>query len=206
MEEREDTPDCEVRDVLDTEILTLARQLDIEKYKITGQIKIEQYRSLRGEILDKIRAMQSMELYAIIGLSVYYAWLFTHCFPEVPANLSFLGFLGNRLSHIVPWLIPVLIPVFGWWRVRTYVRNVRRLARYLRLVEAEFAGNEQSIGPHSGWETYIEGQRKRSVTSRKSLIGFDVFVTYWFTLIVFVICIGLIGAIFESAACKFTGL
>ena len=42
-------------------------QLNIERYKIYGQIHIEQYRSLRAEILDLIQATQQTQIYAASG-------------------------------------------------------------------------------------------------------------------------------------------
>src|SRR6478672_6755876 len=46
-----------------------------EQMKFQNQFRIEEYKDRRAEINDLIKDTRSLELYALIGMLAYYAWL-----------------------------------------------------------------------------------------------------------------------------------
>ena len=179
-----------------------SNQLEVEAEKVAGQIKLEQYRSLRGEILDTLKAARSIELYAVIGLSLYYAWIFSRCFPQMPSDSLLTGPLGASLGQVIPWVVPGLIPIFGGWRNLKSARYVSRLGGYLRLVESEFAKENHPIGPHKGWETYVESVRRGGRFRQNILAGPIISWAFWATIIIAVVILAVIGVLFKISACK----
>ena len=167
-------------------------EIDVENHKVAGQIKMEQYRSLRGEILDKIKQMHLIELYAIVAVSAYYAWLFNRCLPPILGESVPLGTWALYFGRATPWLMPVFIPLFGWWRNWKYAESIRRLAKYLRCIEAQFAREGLAIGPRNGWETYNDEERKER-HANKLLRVLDIFVLFWLTMILVILGMTLIG-------------
>src|SRR5262249_32410613 len=100
------------------------KEHEIERYKLVAQMRDEQDKTLRAEILDLLKATQSMEIYAVLGLGAYYAWVFSRCLPTLDAKIVTVGFVIGRVAEVLPWILPALIPIFGYWRTRHSINGV----------------------------------------------------------------------------------
>jgi hypothetical protein len=145
-------------------------QLDIERYKTYGQIHIEQYRSLRTEILDLIQAMRQIQFYAASGVTIYYAWILTH--ETIYQSAVMRGLV---------WGFPLIIPFFGFFRNREHWRTVKRISNYL-IKETERESKLQ--GYPTGWETHHELYPEGSLS---------IFNTFWIALVLIIVVLGIVA-------------
>jgi hypothetical protein len=154
---------------------SVKQQKEIEKFKseeqcklehITccNQLSVEQFKDLRSQISMVLKETRSLELYALGGVVAYYAWLFTHCIPSAPV-------FGSEIpSRLIPWLIPVILPVLGAWRVMANVWALLVCAEYIVRIEDECDKTPCHIGPDKGWENYVRGNRAKRKTCKSSVI------------------------------------
>ena len=119
----------------------------LEQIKFSNQLRIEEYKDRRAEINELIKDTRSLELYALTGIVVYYAWLLTHC-------------LSQPHTAWIAWLIPVVLPVLVAWRSTENITGVVNVGKYVRKIEddaVEFSGH---AGAAEGWENYLSEIRK----------------------------------------------
>jgi len=102
-----------------------------------GWLYREEYKAMRQEMLQHIKQVRQVELYALIGPPTTFAWLVTHPMGTVPKQL-----ICYLPSGIV--LIAALECFFLVWRVS-------QMSHYLKTVERHF---RDSRNPE-GWETHV---------------------------------------------------
>lgn len=160
---------------------TLDDHEKLEKLRCANEIRIEQYKSLREEIRQRVVGHAPLEISAVVGIAAYYAWLLTQCVPDLLSASLF----GLNWSAI--WLLPVWVPLVGIWRAHAVSGGILRVAAYIRMIEGQFDNDGLQIGPNKGWESFIEEKRSRSlwlrIVSRSSEI--------WALLLVLTLIIGL---------------
>ena len=110
-----------------------------------SQLRVEEFRHLRGAIAENMRENITNERYALIGLAVYYGWLFTHPSPITE----------NNLEYVVAWGVPSAVPLLGLWRAYENIGHVWELAWYILELEKEEAIQGRPIGPDKGWEHFL---------------------------------------------------
>ena len=117
--------------------MDIEKHYKLEQIKTFNQLRIEEYKDRRAEIDTLLKDTKNIELYALIGVAAYYAWLLTHC-----------------VSPSLPWLIPIVIPILGAWRSFENVMQVLKNAKYLRDLEKEIF-----VFQLKGWERYLAATR-----------------------------------------------
>jgi len=123
--------------------------------KCYSQLRAEEFKDRRAEIDVLLKDTKNFEIYALIGVFAYYAWLFVHCIP----------FPQGTIARLFPWIIPIFMPMIGSWRSFENIRQVLNIAIYIGRIEDGFAKNSLPIGPDKGWENYL--YRKRHSSSKK---------------------------------------
>jgi hypothetical protein len=141
------------------------------------QFKIEQFKSLRSEIEDRFKDTRTLEVYVLIGLVAYYAWIMTHCLPDLYVPIQ--------------WIIPIILPLLGFWRTWENMIRLGKIAEFVRKTEKDILVDQTWLG----WEHFLE--------SRKNWR--DAPGSYWATwVVVFVgtLIIALFGTDLNSQTCK----
>jgi hypothetical protein len=127
---------------------------------------LEQYKTLREEILRVLDDMHRTEFWAAAAIGAIYAWLFGGNVPK-----------GSGLW----WIGPLLIFLAGLRYLLLFDR-VRTIAVYLRQIEKETFGNDATL---PGWERYSwdkgGGQRIILTTSIAwvSVFLVSLAITFW---------------------------
>ena len=86
-----------------------------------NQIRLEEYRTLRAELEDQVRAQRQIEIYVMGGIALVYAWLATH------PNVIGLWWLA--------WWLPVGIATFGFLKNRAFLSAIRAIATHMLEIE-----------------------------------------------------------------------
>jgi hypothetical protein len=102
---------------------------------MSDEFSLEEYRTLRTEVLAKVDAVEKLSLFAAGAVAAVYSWLATQ---EV------------RSSSVL-WYLPVLFPALGAFRARMIGSQIKVLGEYLRLLEEELGGSRSRA---IGWEKY----------------------------------------------------
>jgi hypothetical protein len=107
---------------------------------------LEEFKTLRQEILQKVEATNRLEVFAVTGAAAVYAWLATR---------------DHAVVRIV-WFIPVLFPVLGFWRAKKIGDQMTIVGGYLELIERrrrqkELSGANGELAGRDvhGWESYV---------------------------------------------------
>jgi hypothetical protein len=137
------------------------REFHPTRIEQAGNFRLEELKLLRHEIEVRSEEQQSMERYILLADAAIYASL---VFPgeHHPTEIAWIA-----------WYLPGLLALAALTRWRESVRMIRRLARYIRELEAEF------LGPWGGWETHLLRSRPNDVP-----IAPDLFVAFWLVLAV----------------------
>jgi hypothetical protein len=94
------------------------REQQLEEAKYLNELRIEEYRALRAELDDVVKALRQLEIYTIGSIAAVYAWLATHIDVLQPGTL--------------PWWIPLGIAGFGLFKNRALLIQLRALNRYMQ--------------------------------------------------------------------------
>jgi hypothetical protein len=86
--------------------------------KNVNDIRVEEYRTLRVELDDTVKALRQVELYTIGSVAAVYAWLATHVDVLAPGTL--------------PWWIPLGIAGFGLFKNRALISQLRSITEYIQ--------------------------------------------------------------------------
>jgi hypothetical protein len=142
--------------------MTLPEQIELENHKnnlektrrdaadkaeLTKQFKIEQFKSLRSEIEETFRNTRTLELYVVGGLVAYYAWIMTHCLPDISIPI---------LYYPLQWLIPIGLPVLGLWRTWENMIRLGKIARFMHATEDDILSDATK-----GWEHFLITDKTR---------------------------------------------
>ena len=106
------------------------------------ELDLEEFKSLREEILQKVEASYRLEIIAVSGAAAVYAWLATRPIVSPPM-----------------WLVPIFFPIFGFLRAQKMGHQMLVASDYLKLLErrirpSELSGEKVGSDVH-GWETYL---------------------------------------------------
>ena len=95
-------------------------------------IHLEEYKSLRDEVLKKVAAAETLEFYAAGAVAAVYAWL-----------------AGNKVPGTAwLWHVPVVFPILGALRAWTLDRQLGVIGDYLARIE-------KNLSPEKGgWEEF----------------------------------------------------
>jgi 5-methylcytosine-specific restriction protein A len=168
-------------------------QAESEQVKLQNELASEQYKSLKSEIQELAKSITNLEVLAVGGLVAYYAWMMTHCLPMLPYSIQ--------------WLIPILLPILGFFRSRRHLGQIRQIAKYVSRIEDQLA-----LGPENGWEHFIERRRTRWWGSGRfgSWFGFWSFQTshffVWALLAVGTCYIAVVGKHLSETCTNFSGI
>jgi hypothetical protein len=114
---------------------------------------VEQYKMLREEIFFHLKETRKLEIYAITGISILYAWLITH---DTTSIKFFIGFF---------------IPILGGIRSWVSLTRIKEIAGYLRKLEqAFFTENDYP----KGWEIYFDSLPQERTSMTEIAYGFWV--------------------------------
>ncbi|HEV2146004.1 MAG TPA: hypothetical protein VGR37_01160 [Longimicrobiaceae bacterium] len=108
---------------------------------------LEEYRSLRTELLAKLEAARATQVYAVGAAAAYYAWL--NGLQDAPPRLSAL------------WFVPVGIAVLGLLRNLDLRNQVKVIGEYLAVIEEQVADSRPE---QLGWEHHLNRNRARYVS------------------------------------------
>ena len=120
-----------------------------EQLKLSNQFATEQYKDLRSQIQELARSITNLEVIAVGGIVAYYAWIMTHNVPDLSVQIFYL-----RLKWAL--IIPILLPILGFFRSRRHMGQIHYIARYMREIE-----DRTPVGPEKGWEHFIDRHRRK---------------------------------------------
>ena len=128
---------------------------------------LEEYKSLRAEILYLVRQSYLFEAAILVGAGAIYSWLFSRD--------------PNSVSPLVWWL-PFGITVLGAIRELGVRLRLYQLAEYIRKIEHDFLSDETS-----GWEHFLFSVRKKK---RNTLLGISN-ILIWTSFVVITLLVAL---------------
>jgi hypothetical protein len=162
--------------------------------KFVHQLRTEEFKSLRAEIEMLVKDARSLELYVLTGLVAYYAWLLTHC---VPGATTLVPLTHAKLSlQLVPWLIPIALPILGAWRSWANLGRIIDIGAYITEIEGNLFADDRPLGPRKGWEHFVEKRRRERPIRQAS------HTIVWILLIGVTVVMALFGSELGVAACK----
>jgi hypothetical protein len=107
---------------------------------------LEEYKSLRAEIVQKVEISARLEVFAVTGAAAVYAWLATR---------------DDAIPRAI-WFIPCLFPTLGFWRAKKLGDQMVIAGTYLELIErrrrpGELTGLDGELAGRDihGWEAYV---------------------------------------------------
>lgn len=86
-----------------------------------NSIRLEEYKTLRAELDDLIKAMRNAEVYTIAGMTAVYVWLATNR-AALPAGS-------------LPWWLPLPVVVIGFLKNRAFLGSIRRIGKQMLVIE-----------------------------------------------------------------------
>jgi hypothetical protein len=104
---------------------------------MSDDFHFEEYRALRTEVLERLKACHDLERFAAVAAAAVYAW-----FGNAASN--------SRPSCIV-LLLPVLFAVFGGARTSALIRQLKALGCYLEKIESKYADAADAA---VGWQRF----------------------------------------------------
>lgn len=125
------------------------------------QFHIEEYKSLRSEILQNAKAQSDLFVYTLLAVGGMLSWLLTH-----KADLLAYGPVLAKAAMFIPFLVTAL--AFFW--VRHYNSIIIEIGKYNLSAERRIAAAEL------GWETFIASDAERDFRrhpARSMLIGWS---------------------------------
>ena len=183
----------EIDEQKDLEGFKALAQVDLEKAKFANALRVEEFKSLKHEIELLVRDTRSLELYVVGGLVAYYAWLLTHCIPETTVSMPFLR--QQLLLQLLPWFVPIALPLLGAWRSWANVGRIMDIAGYIRTVEDYLHAERIPLGPMRGWEHYVQQRRK------EARIRLGSHAVVWLLLVATTVLIASFGADISKGQC-----
>ena len=124
------------------------------------ELRLEQYKLLREEVMSLISEFRKLEIIVIGGLAALYAWL-----------------VVNHQQYSFIWYLGTLIAVLAGIRVFALFRRLERMAKYMRHIELLWPELENEV--EGGWELYL----KRTIEDQKSFFLRYSVVAFWLILI-----------------------
>jgi len=122
----------------------------------TNEYHVEEYKQLMEDRISRVKEIRTMEVLAIGGVSAIYAWL---------ASI-------NNVPPIL-WYLPVLIPVFAFYRALMMRNSIAILNEYIRRLEDQFNKSKPELEGFESWRA----KRQPSGVTRSTYI-------FWIALIV----------------------
>ena len=104
------------------------------------QFYIEEYKTLKAELLALVDESKKVETFAVAAVAALYAWL-----------------ASQHIAVFLVWFVPVLIPLFGFFRCWLLLRRIDHMSGYIRR-ELE----KKHDCP--GWESYYHDNPKSSIS------------------------------------------
>lgn len=98
------------------------------------QFAFEEYKMLRAEMEEHIAETLKLEVYAVAGVTGFYAWVLTHQKAPMPVWV---------------WFVPVLLPLLGGLRCLALHRQITVIGSYLKSLEPKIGAQLE------GWETHL---------------------------------------------------
>ena len=133
---------------------------------------LEEYKSLKSEISNRLEEARRLEVLALSGTALVYAWLSTNTTNNPGLPLKFA------------WAIPLMFTLLGSFRAYALFYRVLLIARYLRKLERRVAVNgKDSVDRENedqlpGWERYLhDGRSKREIRT----VGISAYI-FWSAL------------------------
>jgi hypothetical protein len=137
------------------------------------QLKLEEFKILRGEIELRSSEGRTMERNVMIISAVIYGFLLT---PK-SGNISDL----DKIYVDQAWYLPPILNFLALVRWRESITMIVALAAYLRGIETAHMGGK-------GWEAYLEYRR----TKRTNRMISPWYTFFWIVIIVGPLAIGLL--------------
>ena len=102
----------------------------------TADFHLQEYDSLRQEIVSSVEEGRRLERYALVITSGVWVWLLTHPTVQLP---------------LITWWIPFLLTCLGGIRAYTQLKNIQLMAEYIQTLEAMFCQADEA----KGWQTFL---------------------------------------------------
>jgi hypothetical protein len=137
--------------------------------KFIQDFRLEEYKALRSEILYQIQTIDGIKFWIVAAMAVYYSFIIA----------KFAKIKRDRVTLAGPvwiWLAPVLLPIFGYFRLSAHIRQLDIFAKYIRQIEDLYPGLP-------GWEHFYAQHRSEDV-----VWAFDEF----YFLVLFLFSIGIL--------------
>ncbi len=110
-----------------------------------NEYRLEEYKSLIEDRNHRIREIRKLEILVVGGIAALYAWIYT-----------------NKPQTAVIWFLPVLLPIFGFYRALMLKKSIQIIVNYIKTMESHVfeKENEEIVG----YETYRSTIPKSGVT------------------------------------------
>jgi hypothetical protein len=139
---------------------------------------LEQYKSLRQEMLLKLEHEFQIHRYTIVGVAAVYAAAFT---------LNHLGINeeDRSLAQFI-WVVPFILVVCGAGFYAVYDFVLQKQGIYARQIEAHFLGDTKP----EGWERWFGGDQTNPFLGVRNKVLIGVIASpfwqfaFWVTLVV----------------------
>ncbi|HWT30341.1 MAG TPA: hypothetical protein VN240_04860 [Propylenella sp.] len=106
------------------------------------EFRLEEYKALRGEIADQIKAGDMVKVYVTVVVAAYYSFLSTELIASDAARkVSLVGPLWA-------WILPIFFPLAGMLRLKFHIDQMTIFSEYLKRIERKYTE------PLLGWEHY----------------------------------------------------
>ena len=123
---------------------------------------LQEYVSLRANILSLVDQVNQVEKYVVIGTAVVYSWLAIH-------NAE-----GGSLSHNMFWFLPLFFTILGSLKVYMLKNGILKIGRYIHRLE-EVCGLAEL-----GWEHFRAADLGKEGRASQSYLVFSY--AFWGTL------------------------
>jgi hypothetical protein len=111
--------------------------------------RLEEYKTLRAELDDQIKAMRQVEMYTVGAMTAVYAWLAANMRVVAPGSF--------------PWWLPAPVVAFGFLKNRAFLGAIRRIAGQMYRIEEGLVVN--GVHPLT-WYHHITPPEKRQHRSQ----------------------------------------
>jgi hypothetical protein len=132
--------------------------------ELTQQFRLEEFKALRSEIMYQIQEIDRIKFWIAAAMALYYSFI----------AAKFLVVANNKISFTGPlwiWITPLILPILGYFRLRSQIGQLDLFAQYIRKIEDLFPGLP-------GWEHFYAQHR-----SEDTVWNYDEF--YFVVLLLF---------------------
>lgn len=126
--------------------------------KVNEQFHLEEYKSLRSEVLETVKEIPSVERLSLLMYGAIWTWYFTKA-PNIDPTVS---------RYFI--FLPLVISALFFLRINALKAKLKVLGAYLKDIETELGSD------NLGWEAHLDA-RGNNIFSRFGAIFWGLQIT-----------------------------